>query len=57
MVRVLRALGGLSAGQEMVVLMDREPLILYRELERRGLEWEFDGSRGILTIRRAEDTG
>jgi tRNA 2-thiouridine synthesizing protein A len=57
MVRVLRALGGLSEGQEMVVLMDREPLILYRELERRGLEWEFDTSRGILTIRRPQGAG
>lgn len=55
MVRILAALGGLSADDEMVALMDREPHLLYPELERRGFTWEFDGRDDayVLTVRRA----
>jgi uncharacterized protein (DUF2249 family) len=55
MVRILTALGQLQEGAEVVALMDREPLLLYPELERRGFAWDF--ARGEdhhrLTIRRA----
>jgi len=57
MVRILSELGALDEGQELVALMDREPLLLYPELERRGFAWSFeqadDGYR--LTIRMAGD--
>ncbi|MEO8541739.1 MAG: DUF2249 domain-containing protein [bacterium] len=53
MVRALRALEDLVDGQELVVFMDREPFILYRELQRRGFEWEFEEAGRVLTIRRA----
>ena len=55
MVRILAALGGLGIGDEVVALMDREPLLLYPELERRGFSWEFEegGDHFVLTIRRA----
>lgn len=56
MVRILSALATLPEDTELVVQMDREPILLYPELERRGFAWEFaeagsDGS--LLTIRRA----
>lgn len=55
MVRILAALGGLGADDEVVALMDREPHLLYPELERRGFAWEFGGSDDayVLTVRRA----
>lgn len=55
MVRILAALGGLAADDEVVALMDREPHLLYPELERRGFTWEFDGHDDayVLTVRRA----
>jgi uncharacterized protein (DUF2249 family) len=55
MVRILDALTNLSDGDELVALMDREPLLLYPELQRRGFEWSFDEapSGRSLTIRRA----
>ncbi len=47
MVRILEALAALREGDEIVALMDREPRLLYRELERRGFQWEFsDGDDG-----------
>ncbi len=53
MVRILSSLGELEEGQELVALMDREPMLLYPELERRGYVWQFesadDGYR--LTVR------
>ncbi|GIW13978.1 MAG: hypothetical protein KatS3mg062_1417 [Tepidiforma sp.] len=49
LVRILQALASLGAGDELVALMDREPRLLYPELERRGYAWEFsdagDGPR------------
>ncbi len=41
MVRILEALAALEPGDELLALMDREPRLLYRELERRGFAWEF----------------
>lgn len=55
MVRILDGLNALADGQDLVALMDREPYLLYPELERRGFEWEFsdEGDDCVLTIRRA----
>ena len=53
MVRILDALKSLPAGDELVVLMDREPVLLYPELERRGFAWRFDGEGLVLAITRA----
>ena len=55
MVRILEAVQSLQGGDQLDVLMDREPLLLYSELERRGLSWEFsdrDGGDFLLVIRR-----
>lgn len=54
MTRILAALAGLSPGDQLVVQMDREPLLLYAELERRGFDWTFADAEpnGVLTIRR-----
>ena len=54
MVRILAALAELPAGEDLVALMDREPLMIYPELERRGCTWEFAPGEGWhrLTIRR-----
>lgn len=58
MVRILSGLEGMSDGDEMVALMDREPIMLYPQLERRGWAWNIEESHGDgcyrLTIRRAE---
>ena len=52
MSRILKALGSLSDGDTLVVLMDREPVMLYGELERRGYVWTYDDSDSpVLTIR------
>ena len=55
MVRILEAIGSLGREDSLRVFMDREPLLLYPELERRGFVWEFGQEAGesILTIRRA----
>jgi uncharacterized protein (DUF2249 family) len=55
MVRILAALGSLDTGDELVALMDREPHLLYPELERRGFTWEFSDGDGayVLTVRKA----
>ena len=42
MVRILSGLQQLEDGGQLVALMDREPLLLYPELERRGWEWSFE---------------
>jgi uncharacterized protein (DUF2249 family) len=41
LVRILSALAELPEGDELVALMDREPVLLYPELERRGFTWDF----------------
>ncbi|MCC6387509.1 MAG: DUF2249 domain-containing protein [Dehalococcoidia bacterium] len=55
MVRILAALASLENGSELAVLMDREPFLLYPELERRGFEWDFveQAEDFLLTIRHA----
>jgi len=51
MVRILEALAEISQQDQLVVLMDREPMMLYPELERRGFGWRFvDGAEKVLTI-------
>ena len=55
MVRILSSVAELGDGDELTALMDREPMLLYPELERRGFTWEF-GPRDdhfAITIRRA----
>ncbi len=54
MVRILAALSTLGEGDEIVALMDREPLLLYPELERRGFSWTFEERPDsfVLTIAR-----
>lgn len=57
MVRILTALGTITAEQRLVALMDREPFLLYPELERRGFCWEFQegAEHHTITIRRATE--
>jgi uncharacterized protein (DUF2249 family) len=54
MVRILTNLEQLAAGDTLEALMDREPLLLYPELERRGCSWSFETRDGemLLTVRR-----
>ena len=54
-VRILTTLSGMSSAEELVALMDREPMMLYPELERRGYTWEFAASDDhyVLTVRHA----
>lgn len=40
--RALQALHDLPSGDELVLLIDREPLLLFPELVRRGFAWKFD---------------
>ena len=56
MVRILSRLQELPEGDELEALMDREPRLLYPELERRGFAWEFENGDGgyVLTVRRAD---
>ncbi|MCC7365064.1 MAG: DUF2249 domain-containing protein [Dehalococcoidia bacterium] len=56
MVRILRALQELNGEGQLVALMDREPHLLFPELERRGYTWSFekDGQTPyVLTIWKA----
>lgn len=55
MVRILGALQQAGPDDELVVLMDREPMLLYPELERRGFGWDIgpDGDHFVLRIRHA----
>jgi len=55
MVRILSAIQELGEGDALEALMDREPRLLYPELERRGFTWEFAALDGdfLLTVRRA----
>lgn len=58
MVRILSALKTMEPDGELVALMDREPLLLYPELERRGYTWDFQEGSGhyVLRVRVASDT-
>lgn len=55
MVRILAALGELAEEDELRAIMDREPFLLYAELERRGFSWEFndEGGTSILRVTRS----
>lgn len=55
MVRILSIVKDFEQGDELVALMDREPLLLYQELERRALEWsiEEDADHYVLKVWRA----
>jgi uncharacterized protein (DUF2249 family) len=52
MVRILGELAALGPEDDLEVLMDREPMLLYPELERRGFRWTFGprprGGEGFL---------
>ena len=58
MVRILAAVNTLAAEDRVVALMDREPLLLYPELERRGCEWSLEdaGDHYVLQVWRMADT-
>jgi RecB family exonuclease len=53
MVRILSAIAEAEPGGTVVALMDREPLLLYPELERRDCTWTFeeDEDHFKLTVR------
>ncbi len=56
LIRTLDSLDSLGHGDLLVVLMDREPLLLYPILERRGFDWtaeEQDGGQYRIAIQRA----
>jgi hypothetical protein len=54
MERVISALQTLRDEDELAALLDREPLLLFPELERRGYAWECAeaGTHFVVTIRR-----
>jgi uncharacterized protein (DUF2249 family) len=56
MVRILAGLATLEQGDRLQVLMDREPLLLYPELTRRGFGWTVTSAPGatgyVLQIQR-----
>jgi len=56
MVRILAVLKELPPEGRVVALMDREPMLLYPELERRGCEWDFAdaGDHYVLQIWRKD---
>ena len=55
MVRIFAALESLPAGDKLQALMDREPFLIYAELERRGFTWEFRDECGpVIEIWRTE---
>ena len=53
MVRILNVLSSAKHDDELHALMDREPMLLYPELERRGYEWDIEpsGDHFMLRIR------
>lgn len=56
MVRILNTLAENGRETQVLALMDREPLFLYPELERRGYEWEIEPAEDghyVLLIRAA----
>ena len=52
MVRIFEALKNMPPGDQLQALMDREPILIYSELERRGFAWQFenDGPSQVLTV-------
>jgi uncharacterized protein (DUF2249 family) len=59
MMRILAALAGVPEGAVLTALLDREPVFLFPELERRGHSWQ-GGFRGdgvyALTVRAGAET-
>ncbi len=57
--RALEAVESLGSGDLLEILTDREPMLLLRELERRGHRYVTnEANRGFTTtIRRSRDTG
>lgn len=51
LVRILEALSRIEDGGRLKALMDREPILLYPELERRGWDWSFGEEDGVLVLR------
>ena len=51
LVRILEALGNLGEGDQLRAFMDREPILLYPELERRGWAWTIGDEDGALVLR------
>lgn len=50
MVRILSAIEDAGPGGTVVALMDREPLMLYPELERRGCTWDFEAAESEFKL-------
>lgn len=52
MVRILSAIAEAGLGGKVIALMEREPLLLYPELERRNCTWTFEaaGDHFKLTV-------
>lgn len=48
MVRIFAALERLSGDDHLQALMDREPMLIYAELERRGFTWVYREEGGPL---------
>jgi len=46
LVRILEALVGLAANQQLVADLDREPLLLYPQLVNRGFSYETNPQDG-----------
>ncbi|MGB7540869.1 MAG: DUF2249 domain-containing protein [Burkholderiales bacterium] len=58
--RVMEALSGLEPGGEILLILDREPVPLYRVLERNGYSWNatrFDDGRIEILIREKSAPG
>jgi len=51
LVRILEALAEIEDSGTLTALMDREPILLYPELERRGWGWSFGEEDGVLVLR------
>ncbi|MEZ4494503.1 MAG: DUF2249 domain-containing protein [Dehalococcoidia bacterium] len=54
----VEALQKLPAGGQLLLLTDREPMLLFPELVRRGFAWAFDRAPGgdHFTVRIARQT-
>lgn len=48
MVRIFAALEQLGGEDHLRAFMDREPILIYAELERRGYAWEYREAGGPL---------
>lgn len=58
--RVMEALGALAPGDDVLLILYREPFPLYRVLQRNGYAWEttaFDDGRFEIRIRERPRAG